>query len=167
MSNLDEQLMRSCRQGDAEAFDRLYMRYRGPLYRYLLRQCADDAQAQSLYREIWLRVARSRASWKPSQAFRPWLYRLARQRLAGRPGALAPSPAPPGASLPQHDCVARLQLLLGQLGDEHRELFLLREECGLTVAEIAEVTGIERASVKNLLQQTTEGLRHGLQGCDG
>ena len=46
----DEELMRRYGGGDAGAFEALYDRHRGPLYRFLLRQVSDRAAAEELFR---------------------------------------------------------------------------------------------------------------------
>ena len=45
--------MLAYRDGDARAFDTLYTRYKGPLYRYLLRQCSGAAVAEELFQDIY------------------------------------------------------------------------------------------------------------------
>ena len=42
----DEDLMGRYREGDAQAFEVLYVRHKGPLYRYILRQCGVAAVAE-------------------------------------------------------------------------------------------------------------------------
>ena len=50
----DEQLMLAYAQGDASAFDHLYDRHKGRLYRYVKRQCGDCPEAEELYQDIWM-----------------------------------------------------------------------------------------------------------------
>jgi len=178
LSTTDEQLMQWYRGGDADAFDRLYARYRGPLYRYVLRQCGGCAEADELFQDVWLRVVRARGQWKASQPFRPWLYRIAHNRVvdhwraSGSPFESTEESEPHDASPLQEvlahlrDCVARLKALLVYLPDEQRDAFLLKEEGGLTLAQIAEVTGSERETVKSRLRYALKRLRDGLEGCD-
>jgi len=170
--------MKWYRDGDADAFDRLYARYRAPLYRYVLRQCAGCAEVDELYQDVWLRVVRARHQWKESQRFRPWLYRIAHNRVvdhwrargATREDIDLPD-TPDGSPLQEviahlRDCVARLKKLLGHLPAVQRDAFLLKEEGGLTLAEIAQVTGAERETVKSRLRYALKSLRQGLEGCD-
>jgi len=77
----DEELMKRYCDGDALAFDRLYARYRGPLYRYIRRQCSDCPEAEELYQDVWLRLVRSHRQWDGVRPFRPWIYRIARNRV--------------------------------------------------------------------------------------
>ena len=64
------------------------------------------------------------------------------------------------------DCVERLFQLLEGLTEPQRSAFLLKEEAGLTLAQIAEVTGTGRETVKSRLRYALRRLRAGLEGCD-
>src|SRR6185503_20773646 len=65
----DEALMLAYAAGDASAFDRLYARHKGSLYRYMLRHCANAGVADELFQDVWMNVIRVRASYMPSARF--------------------------------------------------------------------------------------------------
>jgi RNA polymerase sigma-70 factor (ECF subfamily) len=67
--------------GDAAAFDALYARHRGGVYRYLLRQCRHRSVADELFQDVWMNLIRARAAYAPTAKFTTWLYRLAHNRL--------------------------------------------------------------------------------------
>ena len=77
----DEDLMLAYAAGDAAAFDTLYARHKGGVYRYLLRQCRQGGVADELFQDVWMNLIRARASYVPSAKFTTWLYRLAHNRL--------------------------------------------------------------------------------------
>jgi RNA polymerase sigma-70 factor (ECF subfamily) len=174
----DEALMVRYRDGDAGAFDRLYARYRGPLYRYLARHCESPASADELYQETWLRVIRARARWRPEGGFAPWLFHIARNLLADhwrRRGpetvALDDSVVDLAAPWPEawtrlRDCVERLLTLLAGLAREQRDAFLLQAEAGLSLEQIGRLTGVGRETVKSRLRYALRRLRAGLEDCD-
>jgi RNA polymerase sigma-70 factor, ECF subfamily len=179
LNDTDEQLMRRYRDGDLRAFDRLYERYRGPLYRYVRRLCGDGGSADELYQDVWMRLVAARQQWDATQAFSPWLYRIAHNRVvdhwraAGRlldeieDADALPAQGPAQEVLAHlRDCVERLLALLGGLPALQRSAFLLKEEAGLSLAQIAEVTGSERETVKSRLRYALRRLRAGLEGCD-
>ena len=56
----DEELMIAYRDGDAGAFETLYARHRGALYRFVLRSLKDRAVAEELFQEAWIRVIEAR-----------------------------------------------------------------------------------------------------------
>ncbi len=67
--------------GDAAAFDALYARHKGGVYRYLLRHCGNAGTADELFQDVWMNVIRARASYAPSAKFATWLYRIAHNRV--------------------------------------------------------------------------------------
>ncbi|MGH8721082.1 MAG: sigma-70 family RNA polymerase sigma factor, partial [Burkholderiales bacterium] len=77
----DEELMRAYREGDAGAFDRLYARHKGPLYRFVWRSLRDRSVAEELYQEIWMRVIEARGRYTVRAKFTTWLYTIAHNRL--------------------------------------------------------------------------------------
>ena len=68
-------------RGEAAAFDILYARHKGGVYRYVLRQCSNSGVADELFQDVWTSVIRIRGSYTPSAKFATWLYTLARNRL--------------------------------------------------------------------------------------
>ena len=77
----DESLMCRYRDGDAAAFELLYARHRGGLFRFILRQVATAALAEELFQDTWLRVVGARERYAPSARFATWLYKMARNRI--------------------------------------------------------------------------------------
>ena len=77
----DEQLMLAYRDGDAGAFETLYARHRGALYRFVLRSINDRGIAEELFQEAWIRVIEARERYAPSAKFTTWLYTIAHNLL--------------------------------------------------------------------------------------
>src|SRR5258708_23772064 len=105
MEGSDEELMLAYRDGNAGAFDTLYARHKGGLFRYVLRGVKLRAVAEELYQEIWIRVIEARERYAPSARFTTWLYTIAHNRLvhhwrqkeltAGSSDEEPPASAPP------------------------------------------------------------------------
>ncbi|TXH70952.1 MAG: RNA polymerase sigma factor [Lysobacteraceae bacterium] len=176
----DESLMLAYAAGDVVAFERLYQRHRGKLYRFLARQLhGNGALADELFQDVWQRVISARQGWRPDAAFSTWLYRIAHNRLADHWRALQHRPpAPEDADerterVPDHDTPERqltefeerrrLQMALDELPDDQREVILLRLEQELTLEEIGEMTGVGRETVKSRLRYAMDKLRARLQ----
>ena len=77
----DEALMLAYAAGDAAAFDALYARRKGGVYRYLVRHCGNAGAADELFQDVWMNVIRARATYAPNAKFATWLYRIAHNRL--------------------------------------------------------------------------------------
>jgi RNA polymerase sigma-70 factor (ECF subfamily) len=177
----DEDLMLAYRGGDVTAFEALFRRRKGRLYRYLLRQCGQPGLAGELFEDIWLRVIRARLRYRPQALFITYLYRLAhqvlmdhyRRRPAGVPPSYLQEPETGIEPLPaetQADVLAasrqqleRLLQLLAALPEAQREVFLLREEAAFDLEQIARVTGAKPESVRSRLRQAVFYLRKGMR----
>ena len=72
----DEALMLAYRDGEGAAFEALYGRWRGPLYRYFLRQCGHAGQADELFQDVFMRVIGAAPSYEPTAKFTTWLFRI-------------------------------------------------------------------------------------------
>ena len=179
----DEDLMNRYREGDVQAFEALYRRHKGPLYRYMLRQCSAAAVAEELFQDVWMKLIQARQRYEVRAKFTTYLYHLAHNRLidhyrrqsTGLPISYDDDPDEPlieqvadnSVFEPDNELARRrqVQLLLQQLGElpeAQREAFLLREESGLSLEQIAEVTGVTAETAKSRLRYALVKLRHGL-----
>jgi len=172
------------RDGDADAFAVLYQRHKGALYRYFVRQCGGEATAEELFQDVWLNVIRAREQYTVQAKFTTYLFHLAHHRLidhyrrqshglgtAWDDGAgpamedLAVEPSEePENRLHARRQVALLLDLVRALPEPQREAFLLREEAGMSVEEIADTIGVERETAKSRLRYAVARLRRGLRG---
>ncbi|HYD58592.1 MAG TPA: RNA polymerase sigma factor [Burkholderiales bacterium] len=166
MEATDEGLMAAYRDGDAAAFDVLYARHRGPLYRYVLRGVKSAAIAEELYQDIWIRVIEARLGYSPRAKFTTWLYTIAHNRLVDhwRRKELVAAPAEEAEQLPAgaeaapdrraegRQALRRLSKAIEALPHAQREAFLLHEEAGMTTPEIAAATGSAPEAVKSRLR---------------
>lgn len=73
----DAELMLKVRDGDAASFALLLERHRLPVIHFLYRMVQNQAVAEELAQEVFLRVYRSRASYEPTAKFTTWLFRIA------------------------------------------------------------------------------------------
>jgi len=77
MARTDVQLMLDVKAGDEASFDFLLRKYRSPLVNFLYRMVRDQATAEDLAQEVFLRVYRARHKYNPSAKFTTWLFRIA------------------------------------------------------------------------------------------
>jgi RNA polymerase sigma-70 factor, ECF subfamily len=73
----DVDAMLRVKTGDESAFAYLVQKYRRPMVGFMYRMCHNPSTAEELAQEVFLRVYRSRTSYKPSAKFTTWLYRIA------------------------------------------------------------------------------------------
>ena len=168
--------------GDAAAFEALYGRHKGPLYRYVLRSVKGRAEAEELFQDIWTRVIEAAGRYTPQAKFATWLYTIAHNRLVDHwrargltvvsldddeEGTGLPEPAAPPSAEPHRIAEARatldrLSAALAALPLAQREAFLLHHEGDLTAAEIAAATGTNEEAAKSRLRYAMNKLKEAL-----
>lgn len=171
----DSELMLRYQRGDTTAFQTLYERHKGPLYRYFMRQVGDGQTASDLFQETWTKIIGARRRYQPTARFTTYMYKVAHNctvdhlRKLGRTPAANPGlrAGPELASEPvdTESATSALQLqqrfarALAELPEEQRSAFLLREEGGLSLAEIALTTGVQEETAKSRLRYAVKKLR--------
>jgi RNA polymerase sigma-70 factor (ECF subfamily) len=174
----DRTLMVGYRDGDIAAFEVLYARHKDPLYRYFLRHGMSRDKASDLFQEVWTKIIRAKDRYQPTAKFTTYMYRLAHNcyvdeiRRQGRtpvaatgPDAIDPeeisgeSGDDPERKAEQSEAVARFRTALAKLPPDQREAFVLREEGGLSLADIAAVTGVSAETAKSRLRYAVRKLR--------
>jgi RNA polymerase sigma-70 factor (ECF subfamily) len=179
----DEDLMHAWQLGDAAAFEALYRRYRGSLYRFLVRQAGEPDAGEELYHDVWMTLVRGRDRWIPAATLKTYLYRIAHSRLidyyrARKPHSLDVSIDADGGPDLADTCVMSaadaawkhnaagdaVRRCLDALPPAQREAFLLKEESGLGLGDIATVTGAEPETIKSRVRYAIARLRKCLEG---
>ena len=167
----DEALMGRYAAGDVPAFDQLYERHELPLWRYILRHSGNRATAEEVMQEVWFAVAREAPRFRADARFTSWLYTMARNRVIDRYRTSHPhldmevdhltdedSPSPL-QSAEQAELGASILAALNRLPREQREAFVLQVDSGLSVEEIATVTGTTFETAKSRLRYARERLK--------
>jgi RNA polymerase sigma-70 factor (ECF subfamily) len=172
----DEQLMLAYRGGDADAFEILYRRHRARLFRFVLRGIGQRGVAEELFQEIWMRVIEARGNYAPKARFTTWLYTIAHNRMVDhwrRSGLslvtledadLPVTSADPARQAEGREALARFAAALESLPPAQREAFLLHEEAGLSVGEIAAATGSNEEAAKSRLRYALAKLKAAADG---
>ena len=169
------------RDGDADAFSTLYARHKGPLYRYLLRQVRNAGAAADLFQDVWSRLVATRSRYEARAKFATYLFYIAhnctidffrrdlKMRRHARSDDLDAHWEPEVPEYQRPDGIAEfaeqqsaLLAALGALPQEQREAFLLHEETGLTIEEIARVTDVGLETAKSRLRYAIRKLKKSL-----
>jgi len=172
----DSALMLRYRDGDVAAFETLYRRHKDPVYRYLLRLCRNRDTAEDVFQEVWGKIIRARENYRPTAKFTTFLYRVAhncfiddvrRNKRHQHAATLEPDQQPDPSDSPDMETERalarrRLDAALRELPDEQRDVFLLREEAGLSLEEIAAITDTNRETAKSRLRYAVSKLREAI-----
>ncbi len=170
----DAALVARLQAGDVDAFQALYERHHGAVFGFLLRSLASRHAAEDLLQETFLRVFVHRRAYRPTAAFRTWLFTIARNLLIDRfrktlgnanvndTAALQTVPAPDASPLDRaeaRELGQRLGTAVRQLPPSQREVLLLSRVAGLDQHEVAEVTGASPEAVRVALHRALRRLR--------
>jgi RNA polymerase sigma-70 factor (ECF subfamily) len=180
--------MEAYQTGDVRAFEQLLQRHQRPVYNFIYRQLGSDVLAEDLLQEVFLRIVKGAQSYKKQAKFTTWLYTIARnlcvdqtrrakhrraasldQPLDRREGgrSLGEVVANGGPAVDRQvigkELQGRLKQAIEALGDEQREVFLMREYLNLPFKEIAEIVGCPENTVKSRMRYALERLREELE----
>lgn len=173
----DEKLMLAFARGNTNAFEQLFAQHKGGVYRYFLKLTHSAEDAEDLTQEIWINVLRNREKYLPKSKFTTWLYSIAHNRLIdyyrknarGVPISyeddtqvddyMDATMMDPSQQLESNRQIRDVFAAIDALPEAQREAFLLREEGGMSLDEIAEATLVTRETAKSRLRYAVAKLR--------
>lgn len=179
----DETLLARYREGSTDAFNALYQRHEGALYRYILRMVQQAHLANDLFQEVWMSLIKSSEAFTQDRPFAPWLYTVARNRVidhlrlpkngvlasadpeqvaAGSEddeGELTLAAPDPAEHLHQRRMAEAFVSCVDALPAVQREAFVLQAESGLSIEEIAGMTHSQVETVRSRLRYARNALR--------
>ena len=186
MADPDSVLMERYRDGDDDALGLLAETWQRPLVNFFYRLTRDRFTAEDYTNEVFVRLIRARANYRPTAKLSTYLYRIAknywidqiRSRAAaprigsldapigedgGRPITLEDTVAgkvpQPQMMLDRKEVMVRIRQAVGRLPEDQRLVFVLSENQGLRYADIAEVLEIPVGTVKSRMHAAVRRLR--------
>ncbi len=168
----DAALLRAAARGDLRAFETIYLRHRTFVWR-IARRYAGDAAALDIAQDAFLHLLEKAGSLALTGKLTTYLYpvvknlALARRRNDARRSEILRAAAtriapPPAAQLSTHTDSNNDPMLasaLASLGEEHREVLLMRIVDEMSVEEVAFALGIPAGTVKSRLHHALEKMR--------
>ena len=159
----EQRLIQAAREGATDALERLYRRSWPHSYRAAYLIVRDEAAAEDIAQEAFLRAVRSLDRFDRRRPFAPWLHRIvvnraidwARARALRREVGDAPLSAVSGP--PQED-LADLAAALAMLPAEQRAVVVLRYLLGYTPGEIAGLLDLPRGTVNSRMRRALDAL---------
>jgi len=170
----DELLLRKAGQGDQAAFLELYDRYRQPIFRFAYRLLGSVEIAEDVTHDCFLSLIRKPENFRPERAsLKTYLYAATRNlalkhfRDQGRETGLEevreePQESPrrgPLRRLLDEELSTQVREAVFSLPPLQREALILFEYEGLSLSEVAEITGTEVGAIKARLYRARQGLR--------
>ena len=163
--------MLAYKSGDAGAFELLYQRHKNGLFAFLFRSHPRRAVVEELAQDTWVAVVNAAAEYTPKAKFRTWLFQIAHNKLVDhwrRPDNrhteydASAEFADPDNAKPDliETCEVQSKVLtaIGALPRDQKDALLLSEQ-GFSNADIANITGAGKETVKSRLRYARNQLR--------
>jgi len=179
----DAALLRAHGAGDPQAFARLYDRYDRSCFQFIRRLlgAAHADAAEDLHQEAWIAIARNAAAFDPAKSsFPAWLFTIARRKVwdhfrrqkvavlaSAQDDAAMMVPDPGQSPLEQvqsRELAQEIVDAVEALPLEQRGAFVMFAQAGLSLEEIAQVTGVALETAKSRLRYARAKLRQSLAG---
>ncbi|HUR37647.1 MAG TPA: sigma-70 family RNA polymerase sigma factor [Terriglobales bacterium] len=184
----DAEIMLRVGAGDDAAFDYLVEKFRRPVVSFMYRMAHNQAVAEELAQEVFLRVYRSRTTYAAEAKFTTWLYRIATNLAVNHARDTKSERTAPSVSLDEPDeetgsrldvadknLTAEQQMLrqerlaaikqhVMELPERQRLAVLMHKYQEMDYREIAEVLKLSESATKSLLFRAYETLREKLKG---
>jgi RNA polymerase sigma factor (sigma-70 family) len=165
--------------GDSRAFGELVGRYQKLVASIAWRYGVRREEVEDVVSDVFLKVYRNLAQYRPEHPFSTWLYRLAANQIVDhgrrtrRSGATVELPislrdpaADPEEQVAERQRTARVRQALAQLKDHYRDtLFLVYVE-GLSVEDTARTLGVPTGTIKSRLLRGRQALREILEDAE-
>lgn len=183
----DAEIMARVATGDDSAFDYLVEKFRRPIIHFMYRMAHNQAVAEELAQEVFLRVYRSRRSYSAEAKFTTWLYRIATNLAANhardsrheRPENRVSLDAPDAETgmtpdLADHSLTAEEGILrrerlaairrcVASLPERQRMAVIMHKYQGMQYQQIGEILKLGESATKSLLFRAYETLREKLK----
>lgn len=176
-------------RGDAAPLGVLMQRHQTSLFRFCLRMLGDRSASEDATQEVFVKAVRGAKNWRPSAKVKTWLFSIARNHCIdelrkrthrktdsleqplkgakeegtslGQTVRDSATPDPERSSMSKELRPRLIEALLA-LPEPQREVFLLREQAGLSFPEIASVLEVPENTVKSRMRYALQGLRKSL-----
>lgn len=174
----DEVLARRWQEGDEQAFELIFRRYRLPLFAFFSRLMGNHADAEEVLQDFCLHLQRVIRSYDPTRRFSIWLYTVAAnlgrdhvrhlKRRAQARGIMAEAGQEERSAPTVLDTLVKRELerevreAVMRLEEDHRLVLVLRHYQGLTYGEIAEALDCPIGTVKSRIHYAVNTLKEEL-----
>jgi RNA polymerase sigma-70 factor (ECF subfamily) len=176
----DAELMVRVKDGDGASFTVLLEKHRSPVIHFLYRMVQNQAVAEELAQEVFLRVYRSRGTYEPTAKFTTWLFRIAthlalnslrdgrnerlQERLdadAGESASRQLSDSRPSAeaAMVKEVRMEEIRQAVAGLPEKQRAAVLMHKYQEMEYSQIAKILNCSESAVKSLLFRAYETLR--------
>ena len=172
----DFRLVALAQKGDTLSYDELVTRHRGRIFAMIRNMIHQEADAWDLSQEVFIKAWHALPKFEAKAKFSTWLYRIAhntvydwarkrkiesagefndeifdRERINSASFTTPSGGESPDATMANDELRVKIQIALGKLSPDHREVVLLKDVQGLSYKEIAEAMSSTLGTVMSRL----------------
>ncbi|MDD2304183.1 MAG: RNA polymerase sigma-70 factor [Prolixibacteraceae bacterium] len=171
--HIDAKLISNFRNGDIEAFRKIYESYCEPLYRFAYSYMKDSFEAEEIVQDVFIKIWERREDVDEQKSFKSYLYRITVNKVFNElkhrvvkqkyeQHALnfdQITSETPESSIQFQELNKKLDLLLTQLPEQQRNIFIMSRWKGLSNAEIAESLSLSLRTVENQIYRASKFIK--------
>ena len=175
-------------KGSNSAFEILYRRHKNNLYNFICRIVNDPGMAEDIFQEVFIRIINSSSKFKMKSKFTTWAYTIARNLCIDHIRKRKRTDAKnivekdtefgnrnpiverlPDKDLSPEDITSSLEIrvyineALERLNPDQKEVFIMREEFGLSFDEISKICNCSIGTIKSRMRYALENIRRYLK----
>lgn len=183
-------LLRSAARGCESSFSDLVRHFERPVYNMAMQVLSNREDALDASQEVFIKLWRSCSTYRGECSVASWIIRIARNtsldflrrrgirqtdsltvedsdedggRRSERDIPVAGGDDDPVAVYERKERIEEVRRAISELGDEHREIIVLRDINGMSYSEISQTLGIEEGTVKSRLNRARNSLKEILE----
>ncbi|MGV8094628.1 MAG: RNA polymerase sigma factor [Mangrovibacterium sp.] len=170
-SDIDPALLHSLKNGDQQAFERVFKQYAQKLFSFSLSYLKDEEEAQEVVQEVFLKIWLNRITLKTDTSFQSYLFTIAFNSIRKSFNRKAKNDQykldviddlDEGQDVADYEqnyqfVSQKLEQFIDEMPEKRKDIFIQRKKQGKPVRQIAEEMGI---SVKTVENQITESMKY-------
>lgn len=180
---VERELIRKCQSGGARFYEPVVRAYEGPGIRLAMGMLGNHEDASDALQEAFIKAYNSLGRFDPNRLFGPWFFQILRnqcrdmlrsrqsrgsheirdERLEFQPADIETGPE---RTYQRKAAKALVWEALSHIGEEHREVLVLKELQGFRYSEIASILEIPEGTVASRLYHARDALKRALLGMD-
>lgn len=170
---IDGMLIARFRDGDMEAFRKIYDAYSKPLYRFAYSYLKDSFEAEEIIQDVFLKIWEKRDEVDEKRSFKSYLYRITVNKIFNELKHRVVKQKyeqhflkidhgageTPESSIQFQELNTQIEQLLLKLPEQQRNIFIMSRWKGLSNAEIAEKLSLSVRTVENQIYRAAKFIK--------
>lgn len=177
----DKRLIQQYLGGDDESLEFLIKKYLKPIYGFVYKNVGDQASAEDVTQDIFIKVWKNIKKFDQKKDFKPWIFQIAKntsidllrkkktipfsrfENEKGQNALVENIAAKPANLLEKFSDKKMLTMAMQSLADKEQKIIQLRHGEGMSFKEIAQISRESVNTVKSRYRRTLANLRKNIK----